>query len=109
MKKFRIVPDIYLCDTAEEFCKAFCIGADDLVFIGRSSWKYFDGLVNGAHVIFRNDYGSGEPTDVLVEKIYEDTKDIPYKRVIAVGGGAYSWRIPQDKGRRSGRAGKTLR
>lgn len=87
MKKFRIVPDIYLCDTAEEFCKAFCIGADDLVFIGRSSWKYFDGLVNGAHVIFRNDYGSGEPTDVLVEKIYEDTKDVPYKRVIAVGGG----------------------
>ena len=52
MKKFRIVPDIYLCDTAEEFCKAFCIGADDLVFIGRSSWKYFDGLVNGAHVIW---------------------------------------------------------
>ena len=87
MKKFRIVPDIYLCDTAEEFCKAFCIGADDLVFIGRSSWKYFDGLVSGAHVIFRNDYGSGEPTDVLVEKIYEDTKDVPYKRVIAVGGG----------------------
>ncbi len=58
-----------------------------LDFIERSSWKYFDGLVNGAHVIFRNDYGSGEPTDVLVEKIYEDTKDIPYKRVIAVGGG----------------------
>jgi 4-hydroxybutyrate dehydrogenase len=87
MKQFRIVPKICMCGTADEFCREFKPGADDLVFMGKSSEKYFSGKLNDAHIIFRSDYGKGEPTDVMVEKIYNDVKNIPYKRVIAVGGG----------------------
>jgi 4-hydroxybutyrate dehydrogenase len=87
MKQFRIVPKIELCATTEEFCAEFKPNADDLVFMGKSTEKYFAGKLNGAHVIFRSDYGKGEPTDVMVERIYDDVKGVPYKRVIAVGGG----------------------
>jgi 4-hydroxybutyrate dehydrogenase len=55
--------------------------------MGRSSARAFEGLLNGTHVIYRSDYGTGEPTDVMVERIRDDVKDIPYKRVIAIGGG----------------------
>jgi 4-hydroxybutyrate dehydrogenase len=87
MKQFRVVPKICMCKTVHEFCEEFKPCADDLVFMGKSSEKYFSGNLNGARVIFRSDYGKGEPTDVMVENIYNDVKDIPYKRVIAVGGG----------------------
>ncbi|MCK9170534.1 MAG: 4-hydroxybutyrate dehydrogenase [Treponema sp.] len=87
MKQFRIVPKITICTTAGEFCSEFKPCTDDLVFMGKSTENYFAGKLNGAHVIFRSDYGRGEPTDIMVEKIYDDVKDIPYKRVIAVGGG----------------------
>ncbi len=87
MKTFKLVPQVVEYSNTKDFCKEFEIGKDDLVFLSKSSEKYFLGNLNGAHVIYRGDYGSGEPTDVMVEKIYEDIKDIPYKRVIAIGGG----------------------
>lgn len=74
-------------ENTSEFCSEFKIGKDDLVFMGKSTEPFFKDKLNGAHVIFRSDFGKGEPTDVMVEKIYETIKDIPYTRVIAVGGG----------------------
>jgi 4-hydroxybutyrate dehydrogenase len=87
MKQFRIVPKINLCADVHEFSEEFKLGKDDLVFMGRSSESLFKPYLNGAHVIFRSDYGTGEPTDLMVEKIYADIRDIHYDRVIAVGGG----------------------
>ena len=87
MKTFKIVPKIVEFDTTSQFCDEFSLCSDDLVFLSKSTEKYFAGKLNGAHVIYRGDYGKGEPTDIMVEQIYQDIKDIPYKRVIAVGGG----------------------
>ena len=87
MKTFKIVPQIVEYESSSDFCNEFKIGSGDLVFLSKSSEKYFAGKLGKAHVIYRGDYGSGEPTDVMVEKIYEDIKNIDYKRVIAIGGG----------------------
>jgi len=87
LKQFKIVPQIYTADTVAAFCKEFSIGDGDLVFLSKSTQKYFSGLLGNAHVIYRNDYGTGEPTDKMVEKIYADIKDVEYDRVIAIGGG----------------------
>lgn len=87
MKTFKIVPKIVEYESAHEFCSDFQLNQNDLVFLSKSTEKFFEGKLNGAHVIYRGDYGSGEPTDIMVEKIYQDVKDIPYKRVIAIGGG----------------------
>ncbi len=87
MNMFKIVPDIQMSDTVKKFCSEIEICNTDLVFLSSSTEKYFSGLLNGAHVILRGNYGKGEPSDVMVEKIYQDIKNIDYKRVIAVGGG----------------------
>ena len=38
--------------------------------------------------MFRENYGSGEPSDEMVEAMYENIKRISYERVIAIGGGS---------------------
>ena len=87
MKTFKIVPKIVECDSVSDFCADFSLNENDLVFMSKSTEKYFSGKMNGTHVIFRGDYGSGEPTDEMVEKIYGDISGISYDRVVAIGGG----------------------
>lgn len=87
MKTFKIVPKISEYNTVNDFCSDFNLNSDDLVFLSKSTEKFFEGKLNGAHVIYRSDYGKGEPTDLMVEAIYEDIKNLDYKRVIAIGGG----------------------
>ena len=38
-------------------------------------------------MVYVRKYGSGEPTDEMVEAIYSDIKDCYYSRVFAIGGG----------------------
>lgn len=88
MKQFCVVPKIIQMDTAEEFCSTYGIGSGDLLLVsGRMYEQHFKGLTDGACVINYRNYGAGEPTDLMVEGIWEDIKDVDYKRVIAVGGG----------------------
>ena len=87
MKTFKIVPQIAEYSTVKEFCTDFTFTSRDLVFISKSTERYFSGKLNDAHVIYRGDYGSGEPTDIMVEQIWQDIKNISYERVIGIGGG----------------------
>lgn len=88
MKQFQVKPVISQFDKVEEFCREYRIGEGDLLFVSQSAYEtFFAGKVNGAVVVNYRKYGSGEPTDRMVEGIYEEVKDINYRRVIAVGGG----------------------
>ncbi len=88
MKQFSLIPDIILFDTCAEFVKAFNIGSGDLIITSERTYAtYFKSLVTNAATIFLRNYGAGEPSDVMVEAIYKDVKDINYKRVVAIGGG----------------------
>lgn len=88
LKQFSIVPDILEFNTCQDFSEHFKIGKGDLIFTSKRCFdKYFKNTTNGATVLFRGDYGTGEPSDTMVEKIYEDIKDISYERVFAIGGG----------------------
>jgi Alcohol dehydrogenase, class IV len=87
--QFRIVPTIYQADTCREFCEKFQIGQGDLILTEPYIFdEYFGSYIKDATVVYLKKYGEGEPTDLMVEAIYQDIKDIPYKRVIAVGGGS---------------------
>lgn len=89
MKELTIRPDIYTFDTCKEFLENFKIGKEDLVITSEHTYvSYFEKYNLYTNVIFIRKYGSGEPSDEMVEAIYRDTKDIPYKRVIAIGGGS---------------------
>lgn len=88
MKQFKIVPQILQFDTCKEFCTLFNIGKGDLILTNETYYNaYFASRIHEAAVIFLKNYGKGEPTDEMVEKIYLDIKDLPYDRLIAIGGG----------------------
>lgn len=89
LQQFRVMPAIYQADSCREFCEEFKVGEGDLILTNPSYFDgYFGDYVKGATVLYLKKYGKGEPTDLMVEAIYQDIKDIPYKRVIAIGGGS---------------------
>lgn len=89
MESFSIKTVIHKLNTCAEFCKEFKIGKGDLVFVsgGTYSRHFKKYLSSDAYVINYRKYGSGEPTDTMVESIYNEVKDYDYNRVIAIGGG----------------------
>lgn len=88
MKNFAIQPEILLCDTCEEFCREYQIGKGDLVLSNEYIFEpYLSPYVTEATVVYVEKYGTGEPSDEMVEAIYADIRDCHYSRVFAVGGG----------------------
>ena len=86
MKTFQVVTKISILDTVKEFVEKFSLSPEDLVIASPSIWnRYFQEAQAGQVILIRK-YGSGEPTDEMVEAISKDvTKS--YKRVVAIGGG----------------------
>ena len=85
---FRLVPDIYKFDTAEEFMKSFHIGKGDCIVTNEFLYKPFlEKYDEGADSIFQEKYGAGEPSDEMINAIIKDIGDKRYNRIIAVGGG----------------------
>lgn len=88
MKQLMIRPSIYLYDTAREFSAAFGIGEGDLVLTNKGLYRrVFTEMNLKCTVLFREDYGKGEPSDEMAEAI---AGDIPssVKRIVAIGGGS---------------------
>ncbi len=89
MKQFKISPVISIVDTCKEFASEFNINEKDLLIIGEHTYNdYFKELNTGANVIYLRNYGSGEPSDEMVDKMYADVCKLDYNRVIAIGGGS---------------------
>jgi len=88
MQKFSVYPTIEQFDSCEGFLDEFGVGEGDLVFISDSTRNsYFKDAFSDAFVINYRKYGSGEPTDTMVENIYSDISGYTYNRVFAIGGG----------------------
>ena len=88
MQQLKLVPTIYQYDTAAEFAEAFRLGAGDLVLTNKRLYQQVFAELNlGCFVLFREDYGKGEPSDEMAEAI---AKDIPAeaKRIVAIGDGS---------------------
>ena len=89
MKQLILKPTLYKYDDCKTFYKEFRIGKDDLIITNKKVYNnYLKFNVNEAAVLFRENYGSGEPSDEMVEAMYENIKRISYERVIAIGGGS---------------------
>lgn len=89
MKQFRINTTIQLYDSAKEFFEVFQVGKDDLILTRKETYEsYLKGHTGEATVIDFRKYGSGEPTDRMVEAIQRDLMEVTYSRVIAIGGGS---------------------
>lgn len=88
MKLFSIHPEVHSFDSAAQFCTEMQIGTGDLIISNEYILRpAFDGALQGADVLFQEKYGTGEPSDRLVESMARDLKG-PYRRVFGIGGGS---------------------
>ena len=88
MKTFRVVPQISCCDTFREFADHFQVGNGDILVTNRRRYeKYVKPVGVAIPVLFREDYGKGEPTDEMIDAMYTVGKKLPAElRETALGG-----------------------
>ena len=83
-------PELHRFETVRQFAEEFSLGETDLVITNQYIYEpYFGGLGLTCKVLYQERYGSGEPTDEMVEAMAADVQSMlgTYKRVIGIGGG----------------------
>lgn len=71
------------------FYEEFKIGASDLIFTIRSIYDKFFAVLNPKpRVLFIEDFGSTEPTDVMTDAVIKALERSGCERLIAIGGGS---------------------
>lgn len=88
MKSFAIKPEIIQFDTGKQFCETYQPGEGDLILSNEYIFEpYLSAYCSKVTTVYVEKYGTGEPSDEMVEAIYADIADKEYKRVFGVGGG----------------------
>ncbi|GAA0316518.1 4-hydroxybutyrate dehydrogenase [Bacillus carboniphilus] len=87
MYRFQLTPTIYELKTVDEFVEQFNISPEDTIFTEKFLYeKYMKGKLT-CNFIFQDDYGLGEPSDIIIDKILQDIYGKEIKRIIGIGGG----------------------
>lgn len=86
MQQVILRPKIYKYADSNAFISEFAPDENDLILTNRYIYEpYFKNLA--VKTVFQEDYGMGEPTDVMVDAIIEAANQTKFNRLIAVGGG----------------------
>lgn len=89
MKLFQQKTRIQKFADAKEFVQEYQIGKDDFILASGSVYEeHFAPLGLEAHVEYKSKYGTGEPTDLMIDRLLEDFRKLRCRRIIAIGGGA---------------------
>ena len=81
-------PILHGYKTCREFADEFKLGDKDLILTNEYIYTpYFGQLGLSCHTLFQEQYGAGEPTDVMAEAIMADALKTGARRIVAVGGG----------------------
>ena len=91
MLALRVVPKIYYFDTFKEFHDEFKVGKKDLVVTNEWLYTpYMKPLGIETNVIFQEKFGTGEPSDEMIDAMAAEMKKYDFDRIIAFGGAASS-------------------
>ncbi len=89
MKLFQQKTKIQKFDSAKAFVEEYRIGNGDFILASRSAYEaYFAPVGIEAHVEYKGKYGTGEPTDLMINALLSDFRKTGCERIIAIGGGA---------------------
>ena len=88
MVEVVLKPTLHHYDTCLEFVREFGLTEKHLILSNKYIFEpYFGQMDLKVHTIYQEEYGVGEPTDVMVDAILSDAAKTGCKRVIAIGGG----------------------
>jgi len=89
MRLLKIQPEIHKFETFKEFTTEFEIKKGDLVFTHKFLYETFmKDLDLDTEYLFVEDFGSGEPSDEMINAIMSSMRGKEINRVVAVGGGS---------------------
>ncbi len=81
-------PTLHSFQICKDFAEEFQLGEKDLILTNKYIYEpYFGQLDLKVHTIYQEEYGMGEPTDVMVDAILADAAKTGCERIIAIGGG----------------------
>lgn len=85
---FVIRPTINILSTFEKFIMDYNIGEGDLIISNEYILlPHIKNIKLQCDVLYQEQYGSGEPTDEMVDAILKEINGKDYNRIIAIGGG----------------------
>ncbi|MBQ3732415.1 MAG: 4-hydroxybutyrate dehydrogenase [Bacteroidales bacterium] len=85
---FTIKTTISNYQSFSEFAKEFALSENDLIITRSSLYEPFMKPLNlPCTFVLQNEYGSGEPSDEMINNILKEVKGKTYNRVVGVGGG----------------------
>ena len=88
MQLFKLKAVIDQFETFADFAKAFALGERDLVITNDFLYEPFMKASQlPCHFVMQEHYGTGEPSEEMMNQILHDLQGTDYDRVIAVGGG----------------------
>lgn len=89
MKLFRLQPEIHKFAKFAEFVEEFAVNEKDVVVVNNSIFdKFIKDLGLKSVFISPKKYGSGEPSDEIIDNVIAEASQYEFERVIAIGGGA---------------------
>ena len=86
---FQVSTKLSSCQTLTGFFETWQVGQNDLLVSYESSFisPYLGGKAAPCDVLYQADYGLGEPTDEMIDKMLLAAGNKQYDRIIAIGGG----------------------
>lgn len=89
MLQLRFKPQLHAFDTCKEVVEQFHITDSDVILSNRYIYEPFFGAFNlPARLVFQEDFGPGEPTDVMVNAMLAALRGSGARRIFAIGGGS---------------------
>ncbi len=86
--EFKLKTQIHQFSKFASFAEAFKLSNKDLIITNEFLYIPFMKSLNlPCHYIMQEKYGSGEPSDEMMNAILKESKKIEFNRIIAVGGG----------------------
>jgi Alcohol dehydrogenase, class IV len=88
MKQLSISPAIYEYQTFKDFSEQFILSKDDMILTNEYIYEPFMAALGlPCQKLFQEKFGTGEPTDIMVQSILDEVNKMPVKRIVAIGGG----------------------
>ncbi|MGN1167925.1 MAG: 4-hydroxybutyrate dehydrogenase [Lachnospiraceae bacterium] len=87
MKQLGLSSALHKFNSCKEFAEAFGLNEKDLIITCKYIFEpYFGDMDIPAQVIYQEEFGQGEPNDVMINSMIDAIKG-DYNRVIGIGGG----------------------
>lgn len=88
MQALRVVPKVFYFDTFKEFEAEFKITERDIIVTNEWIYTpYIAPLGVKASVVYQEKFGSGEPSDEMIDAMSREMDKYEYDRIVAIGGG----------------------